>query len=275
MLDNNEAFKDSNSNLNSLGGSLKEYQQMLKYELHFTYYHQAESIFELIFALEKHDSKDIWFYLSKPEKGRMWKFAKKVNDISECSSILRDKKIELKDGRKVSFYEWLMFDSLFPYTELDEEKAVITYNKIDDIISFMANDLSEKGEYNAFKHGMRVLPLIKDLKFEEAKKKKVLFKFDMANTFTYLNFPKEDPQKGINKGDVQEVTMGYNPEQDLIKINLLTTLLTNIIESRKKRFFDEGKIIQFLDIDIWKMLDDKQPKMSDFTLTHHLGKVRK
>jgi len=42
----------------------EDYKKMLKVEIHFTYFHMVEALFELIFALEKLDDKKLWLYLS-------------------------------------------------------------------------------------------------------------------------------------------------------------------------------------------------------------------
>jgi hypothetical protein len=80
MIEDDETnFHDIDGNLEALGGSSKEFQQMLKYELHFTYYHQAEALFELIFALEKliGNSKYVWLEMSQVNSGDMPKGYKK------------------------------------------------------------------------------------------------------------------------------------------------------------------------------------------------------
>lgn len=267
MLENGERFQDSEGNLKKLGGDLKQYQQMLKYELHFTYYHQAEALFELIFALEKLDNKHVWLILSKPEKGQMRKFAQKVSHIAKNSSELKDKMVDLTDGSKIPFYEWLLYDAF--QHGIEEDNLKITLEKVDDIIQMTAKDLTDKGQYNAFKHGMRVLPLLKKFSVSDKEQEKTYMNFDLDNSFTYLEFPKEDEEKGIKKGDIQEITIGYSPEQDMLKINLITMLMTGIIESRKAKFFGEGKKIQFRDFDILKEVKKKNIGIHQLVFTHH------
>jgi len=82
--DSNE-YHDSDGNLEALGGSEKEFLLMLKYELHFTYYHHAEALFELVFALEKviGESKYAWLEMSHYKAGDMQKFVKKIKRISK------------------------------------------------------------------------------------------------------------------------------------------------------------------------------------------------
>ncbi|MDZ7717753.1 MAG: hypothetical protein U5K72_02895 [Balneolaceae bacterium] len=92
-------YHDGDGNLEALGGSEKEFVLMLKYELHFTYYHQAEALFELIFALENvvSDSKYIWLEMSQYKSGDMRRFAEKIKRLAKGSDELRGK--NKLDGR--------------------------------------------------------------------------------------------------------------------------------------------------------------------------------
>jgi hypothetical protein len=269
--DDKKAFHDKDGNLEALGGNEKEFHLMLKYELHFTYYHQAEALFELIFALEKviSESKYVWLEMSNFKPGDMKRFAKKVSRLAEGSNELKAKKISLTDGSEISFYEWLIFDVFVPEIEIDKDRIDLSTEKVNDIIKFTAKDLSEKNEYNAFKHGMRVLHLFSNFSIKDQERNKFAVNFDLTNSFTHIIFPKGDEEKGIKKGDVQAVTKGYNPKQDLLKIKLITFLMGAIIEIRKNRFFGKGKVVEFLEYDISKKLYDLRSKTDHITFTLH------
>ncbi|MAL17928.1 MAG: hypothetical protein CL670_07225 [Balneola sp.] len=269
--DDESLLHDSDGNLEALGGNEKEFKQMLKYELHFTYYHQAEALFELIFALEKviNDSKYVWLELSNVKSGDMHRFNKKVKQISDGSDRLRDKKVDLTDGRKITFYEWLIFDVFVPELEKTDQQVKTSIEKVDSIIQVAADDLASKKEYNAFKHGMRVLHLFKYFKISDKEQQKFELNFDLSNSFTYINFPKENEEEGTKGGDIQAVTKGYSPKQDLFKIKLITFLMSGIIESRKMRYFGKGKIMEFFEYDILEKLNELRPKTENITYTLH------
>ncbi|MDZ7717754.1 MAG: hypothetical protein U5K72_02900 [Balneolaceae bacterium] len=131
-------------------------------------------------------------------------------------------KINLTDGRDISFYEWLIFDTFAPKIDKSEEQVKLSTEKADEIIQFAAEDLADKKEYNAFKHGMRILHLFDNFSIKDKEKNKFDFKFDLKNSFTYVNYPKDKQRSDGKAGDVQAVTEGYNPKQDLLKIKLIT-----------------------------------------------------
>ncbi|NBC28281.1 MAG: hypothetical protein GVY08_15575 [Bacteroidetes bacterium] len=272
MIERDESnFNDKDGNLEALGGSSKEFQQMLKYELHFTYYHQAEALFELIFALEKvmSESKYVWLEMSQYKPRDMQRFTKKIQRLANGSDELRTKKVNLTDGREISFYEWLIYDAFVPEIKKSEEQVKVSTEKVDDILLFAAKDLSDKKEYNAFKHGMRVLHLFDHFKIGDKEKNKFELNFDLKNSFTYVNYPKNKQRSDGKAGDVQAVTKGYSPKQDLMKIKLITMLMTGIIEVRKMRFFGTGRIMEFLEFDINKKLAELSPRTENLTYTLH------
>lgn len=275
MIESEETtFHDKDGNLEALGGSSKEFQQMLKYELHFTYFHQAEALFELIFALEEvmGESNYVWLEMSQYKSGDMQRFAKKIKKLAKGNDYLRTKKVSLTDGREISFYEWLIFDCFVPKIEKDEEQVRISTDKVDDIIKFASKDLADKKEYNAFKHGMRILHLFDNFNIIDKEDNKFDIKFDLKNSFTYVNYPKDKQRSDGKAGDVQAITKGYNPRQDLLKIKLITMLMSGIIEIRKMRYFGKGRIIEFQEFDINEKLNELKPKIDHHTYTLHAEK---
>jgi len=192
-----------------------------------------------------------------------------MNYSGKGSDELRNKKVNLTDGRDITFYEWLIFDVFVPQIGKSEQQITTSIEKVDSIIQFAAKDLADKKEYNAFKHGMRVLHVLKDFRITDNEKQKFNINFDLGNSFTYINFPKDDKKAGTKKGDIQAITKGYNPEQDLLKIKLITFLMSGIIESKKMKYFGNGRIMEFLDFDIVEKLNELRPKINHLTFTLH------
>lgn len=200
----------------------------------------------------------------------MHRFNKKIKQISNGSDRLRNKKVSLTDGRNITFYEWLIFDVFVPDLEKTDQQIKTSIEKVDNIIQVAADDLASKKEYNAFKHGMRVLHLFKYFKISDKEQQKFELNFDLSNSFTYINFPKDDEEKGTKKGDIQAVTKGYSPKQDLFKIKLITFLMSGIIESRKMRYFGKGKIMEFFEYDILEKLNELRPRTENITNPLHV-----
>lgn len=262
LLDNNSTFQDSEGILEAHGADQKNYQNMLKYELHFTYFQQIEALFELIFALEKQDNKYLWLILSESYKHQR-RYSKKIEQLANGSEALLDKKIELTDGCTINFYKWLLYAATDH--ELNKEEVDITVKKTHELVLMAAKDFNDRGQYRAFKHGMRVLPAWTNFSITKHKSNDEILSFDLSNSFTYLNIP-------ADREKVEEVTIGYNSKRDIKKISLITMLMSGIIESRKGRFFGEGKIVHFVDFDLDEFINKEKISMQKMVVTHRFNK---
>lgn len=232
-----------------LRGSEKDLEMMLKYELHFTFYHQVEALFELIYALKHFDNKGVWINLSKPEKGHPNKLGEFIKKISEDSKDIFEKEGTLSNGDKINFIEWLIYETLG--SNFDKEAVKSSVQKTKTILGIIARDLSPKDEYNAFKHGLRVLPLWEKFVISEKDDPEKKIEFDLSGCYTYLKFSRD-------RTSVEEIASRYNTDIDLKKIYLTTIILGGIIESRKQRFYGDGQIQHFTDFDISELLKEEE-----------------
>lgn len=155
--------------------------------------------------------------------------------------------MKLKSGKSLSFIEWLLYDAYGEQIPPEDLKTSLV--KAKEIIQIIAEDLADKAQYNAFKHGMRVLPLWKYFSIKAKDEEKKGIKFDLENSFTFLSFPKD-------RSKINEITIGYSPDQDLLKINLITLLMKGIIGIRKDKYFNDekGQLFHFVDVDFKKKI---------------------
>ena len=103
---------------------------MLKAEIHFTYFQMVEALFELIFALEKTKDKLLWVFLSiSPFKANF----KRISRIAKGNTSFLFKEVEIPSGSKVPFIQYVFyFGTTFPISN-----AVMTSNlEIDLSIRF-------------------------------------------------------------------------------------------------------------------------------------------
>ena len=60
----------------------EDYKKMIRTEMHFLYFQMVETLFEIIFAISKHDGRNLWLALTISN----WKENyKQVADLSEMS----------------------------------------------------------------------------------------------------------------------------------------------------------------------------------------------
>jgi hypothetical protein len=245
-IDNGDSAYDD-IGMGAYGSDPDRYQKMLKYELHFTYFQQVEALFELLFALQTLEDKYIWFNLSDANGRESYG---KINEIAEGELDLNDQDVELKNGQTLPFLVWSLY-LCYP-EDLSKKSITKSIEKTKRLLTLAAKDFADRSAYNAYKHGMRVLPMLDSFSFSDSESKEKLVSFDLSNSYSYLDIQKDE-------GFYKEITTTYSVEQDLFKIQVMTLIMANIIESRKAKFYDEDtiKVNTFADIDLVEKVNNK------------------
>jgi len=209
------------------GSDQKRYQRMLMYELHFTYFQQVEALFELLFALQNKDDKHIWLYLSNSNWQENFKKIKKIGygELDLDSQI-----VELKNGETRSFLEWAFYAGISH--KMSKENLQNTLTKAKRLLQQAAKDFVDRQSYNAYKHGLRILPLLESDNLKDDLITEVIGENDFSNSFTYLDFKKDG-------SGFSEISVSYNPEQDIERIKFMSLLMVNLIRNRRSQFYKE------------------------------------
>lgn len=204
----------------------KDCVNMLKAEIHFTYFQIIEALFELIFALEKRKDKFLWFLLSFSNYRRNFRRIKKIGN-GDVSFL--NKNIKLPFGKTIPLIQYIFyFGTEFPISELGmkENLKVIT-----DALIIFAKDFSDRFDYNAYKHSLRFYQTPIELEIGELSNNERVpfFKFNSENTLAYL--------AKDNRGNIESRFKAFDPKRDFNMIDLCHKLISNIINLRKRFFF--------------------------------------
>ncbi|MBO6585317.1 MAG: hypothetical protein JJ953_04370 [Gracilimonas sp.] len=216
--------------ISGYGSDQKRYQRMLNYELHFTYFQQVEALFELLFALQKKDDKHIWLYLNN---SKWHKNLKKIEKIATGELNIDSQKVELENGDKRSFLEWAFYAGIDH--KMSKKDLQNTLTKAKRLIQQAAKDFVDRQSYNAYKHGLRILPLLDNDYLKDERITEAIGDNDFSNSFTYLDFEKDG-------SGFSEITVSYNPEQDIERINFMSLLMANMIRNRRSQFYKEDTL---------------------------------
>jgi len=213
--------------MSGYGSDQERYQRMLKYELHFTYFQQVEALFELLFALQNKDDKHIWLYLSNSN----WpKNFEKIKKIGNGELDIDSQTIELTNGERRSFLEWAFYTGI--NHKMSKENLQNTLTKAKRLLQQAAKDFVDRQSYNAYKHGLRILPLLENDNLKDERIDQAIGDIDFSNSFTYLEFQKDG-------SGFSEITVTYNPEQDIERIKFMSLLMSNMIRNRRSQFYKE------------------------------------
>ena len=128
----------------------RHYVNMLKAEMHFTYFQMIESLFEMTFALQKKDDPNLWYHLTFSD----WKDNyERIREVSQRKiGFLRDK-VKLSESVTVPLAQYIFY-FLYP-TGLTPEAMKQNVDVIINALIQFAKVFSDRKDYNAYKHSLR------------------------------------------------------------------------------------------------------------------------
>ena len=217
-----------------------DYINMLKLEIHFTYFQMIEALFELIFAVEtayeKKNDEGLWFYLSFSDWGNNYDRIKKISNRNE--KILY-KKVETDN--QMSFIQYVfqfVYDS-----DLDSTLMEKQIDNIRESLIVFARDFSDRNDYNAYKHSLRLYH--SPMKMAVAKEGTKNFEI-LGQTENAISFLEKDKD-----GTIYETSKGFDPSRDYNMSLLIDLLIKNIINTRRYFYLKEKRsIYSFVNTDI-------------------------
>jgi hypothetical protein len=193
----------------------------LKLEIRGTYFHAIETLFELIFAVEGNNDENIWHRLASADFRKNYERIKTfaTDNVSSFNVNIQ------MDGVEIPFCYQLFYSGM----EFNSDQNTSTNMKfIENFILAVAKDFSERDDYNAYKHGLRLFPTFVGF---QAWNQYAAMNLDFSNSYAIMK--KEDPYKTH--------IIPFDPQRDLRMIGICSQLISNIILSRRARFNGEDQ----------------------------------
>lgn len=212
-----------------------EFKRILKSDLRQTYFHSIETFFELFFALNPKGKKffDDEFVLFKLTNAKWSKNYEKIQEIADNPKLLDflDEKITFLDY-SISIGHYLFYMGIFSkenfaadiFEEIDDSINAIKYG-----ISLLARDFTKKEEYNAYKHGLRIIPAVSKLTAIDAETMKDSIEFDLSESMSFY-------QKTNNHNEVTIITKLFDSERDFLMTYFCSNLIGQLIRFREIAF---------------------------------------
>ncbi len=230
----------------------EEYKKMLRTEMHFLYFQMVETLFEVVFAISKHDNKNLGLALTFSNYRQSSFYSNTYKQISELSDIsdifTRNIKTEIKgEKQEVSLLRWIFY-FVYP-SKMTNDEWKNNLNKIKRLLLLFAKDFSDRGEYNAYKHSLRFYNSSFGLSIGITGGAKKVSLIQSDDAITYLE---------EKNGAVRKTTKTFDFEKDTKRCLVIYHLIKNIIYTRKYSILPEfiGKNFDFYtlaDIDIQKL----------------------
>lgn len=226
----------------------KKFELTLRSEIRQAYFHCSETLFELINALcpESDGTTHELNILPRLTNAKTTAAYDRASDIvnSESGLVFLDK-IHNNIDYPVTIGHFLFFYGIAHILPADERLIIDrSLKSIKILIKNIAKTLSDREEYNSYKHGLRLIPSVKEFGIY-SKDLQESIKFDLSKSVSYYSKTK-NPDEVIIKTKVQDT------ERDIEMTMLCSRLISNIIECRRFKFcsdtlYDSGQtmIYQF------------------------------
>ncbi len=278
-------LKNSHDDFDQLKSSLiknteettdKDFKRVIRTELHFLYFQMIETLFETIFAVSKHDNRDLWIALTfsndrnAPFYSETYKKIAALNDRSEI--FVEKMKIEI-DGKQmeVPALRWIFY-FVYP-SKLNDEEWVKNLENIKRLLLMFARDFSDRGEYNAYKHSLRFYNSPFSMAIGITGSNQM---HSLGSSEDCITFLEEQRKKGVNDellstGRIMRTQKPFDFQRDYEMCILIYAMIKNIIYTRKYTILNElnGQsftMANFVDLDLYKTIFSKGVTKSSFTV---------
>lgn len=229
LVDDVEKYKSALLGEDSKNFDQRKFVETLNAEIHFTEFHQFEAFFAVLIAI----FQDLphWLYLttytSREIKGKVNAFLDR--DLKTVSNRLVDNS---NDFINSAVYAGFMSDN--------ESIAQRWQENIDNIFWFitrLARKYIEGTEYNAYKHGLRVITGPTFIKFSPTGQPDKGFQYSSDNSIRFLEL--DEVEK--NKFQVKETFKHFNPVESINHLYFMYGVLETIKSVRIARINGETK----------------------------------
>ena len=211
------------------------YKKTLQADFRQTYFHAIETFFELFFALNPLNKdfmgdKNIMIALTHSN----WRDSyKKINDIATNEKALDflDEEISMHNI-KVSVGHYIFYYGISDKQKLDatfSEKLHASLEAIKQGIRFIARDFVDREEYNCYKHGLRIIPALKELSVVDLNTKEKHITWNLENSMSFFLRTNMDDE-------VKVVTKLFDPERDYQMTYFCSNAISNMVYHRKIAF---------------------------------------
>lgn len=215
------------------------YRRTLKSELRQAYFHSVETFFEIFFALDPTDKDGfqdefILFNITNSNQRKTFERIQKIwKDEKELDFL--DKEITFQD-KTISIGHYIFYFGILPNEKFTPEMFAAMTESIEAIkygIRIIAKDFSDREEYNSYKHGLRIIPALKELMFAQADTMEIKISWDLSDSMSFYFRTK-------NEDELKMVTKLFDTDRDFQMSYFCSNLIFNMIYYRRVVFYNNS-----------------------------------
>ncbi|MVM42306.1 hypothetical protein GO730_39115 [Spirosoma sp. HMF3257] len=136
-------------------------------------------------------------------------------------------------GYQISIAHYLFYPCLLPTGKFPDEVFEHVKESIDAAaygIRRIATDFIDREEYNAYKHGLRLIPASSKLQFADPDTMKIQLEWDISQSMSYY-------VKTKKPGDIRIETKLFDSERDYRMTLFCSNLIYNLVYYRQVMFY--------------------------------------
>jgi len=207
------------------GYSIDDHIRSIKIDIRQTYFQSIETLFELIFSFVSDGKRlsdgDVLFNLIK-RKGHYESIRKYAVDSSGIEFL--EQTFDFGENGQIPAIQYLFYGFLKD-SQLGGQLSE-SLNAIKKILKIIAVDISDRKEYNAYKHGLRIFPVNSFFSFHDHKTGDEIIKWDIKDSMSFM-------ERDEKTGRIDVVTKLFDSERDHNLTIMCNNLISNIILIRR------------------------------------------
>lgn len=235
ILDNLDTHTESIFGEKLSAENKEAYKKTMQADLRQTYFHAIETFFELFFCLNPLNKKfmgdkNVMIALTQSNWRESYDQIKQIASDEKALDFLNTEidmnKFKVTVGHYIFYYRISgeqKFDDRF------SEKIAASLEAIKYGIRLVAKDFIDREEYNCYKHGLRIIPALKELSIVDMKTMEPHIKWNLEDSMSFFLKTKMSDEVKIS-------TKVFDSNRDFQMTHFCSNLISNMVYYRKMAF---------------------------------------
>ena len=211
------------------------YKKTMQADLRQTYFHAIETFFELFFCLNPlnkkfQGDKNVMIALTQSNWRESYEQIKQISKDEKALDFL-DTEVEMNNF-KVTVGHYIFYYGISGTQKFDEQFSQKISSSLEAIkygIRLIAKDFIDREEYNCYKHGLRIIPALKELTIVDINTMQSHIKWNLDDSMSFF-------LKTEMTDEVKISTKIFDPRRDYQMTYFCSNLISNMIYYRKMAF---------------------------------------
>lgn len=197
-----------------------------KSDLRQTYFHCIETFFEIFFALnpKKYNQRDVLFNITNSNWTKSYENIGRIATNEEELNFL-DEEIII-NNKKQTIGQYLFYCNILTNAKISIEKINESIEAIKYGIIQLAKEFTKREEYNAYKHGLRLIPAVNKISLLNIVTKNEELSYNIDDSMSFY-------AKTKNKDELKVVTKLFDYERDFNMTIVCSNFIHQLIYFRR------------------------------------------